>query len=190
MVHVAPPSSERYSPEGRACAGLDLSGLGLGAVSASTSAYTTFGSLGATAIPMRPFIVSGKPETMKGRIGIAVAPSDPKVVYALVEADTAPNPKPDKSKPAQARPSGLYRSDDGGATWTKMNGNDVRPFYYYQVRVDPKDPNRVYWSSTPVNFSSDGGKTAGNATQGIHVDHHAMWIDPNDPGHFIVGNDG
>ena len=132
----------------------------------------------------------GFPETMKGRIGIAVAPSDPKVVYALVEADTAPNPKPDKSKPAQARPSGLYRSDDGGATWTKMNGNDVRPFYYSQVRVDPKDPNRVYWSSTPVNFSSDGGKTAGNATQGIHVDHHAMWIDPNDPGHFIVGNDG
>ena len=71
-----------------------------------------------------------------------------------------------------------------------MNGNDVRPFYYSQVRADPKDPNRVYWSSTPVNFSNDGGKTVGNATQGIHVDHHAMWIDPNDPSHFIVGDDG
>src|SRR5258708_39748358 len=71
-----------------------------------------------------------------------------------------------------------------------MNGNDVRPFYYSQVRVDPKDPNRVYWSSTPVNFSNDGGKTVGNATQGIHVDHHAMWIDPNDANHFIVGDDG
>src|SRR5256885_8573754 len=71
-----------------------------------------------------------------------------------------------------------------------MNSNDVRPFYYSQVRVDPRDPMRVYWSSTPVNFSNDGGKTVGNATQGIHVDHHAMWIDPNDPNHFIVGDDG
>src|SRR5438093_921178 len=132
----------------------------------------------------------GFPETMKGRIGLAIAPSDAKVVYALVEADTAPNPKADKAKPAQKRPSGLYRSGDGGATWTKMNDNDVRPFYYSQVRVDPKDPNRVYWSSTPVNYSNDGGKTVGNATQGIHVDHHAMWIDPNDAGHFIVGDDG
>ncbi|MDQ8161540.1 MAG: hypothetical protein P3C10_03040, partial [Gemmatimonadota bacterium] len=52
------------------------------------------------------------------------------------------------------------------------------------------DPNRVYWSSTPVKYSSDGGKTAGNTTQGIHVDHHAMWIDPNDSQRIIVGNDG
>jgi hypothetical protein len=47
----------------------------------------------------------------------------------------------------------------------------------------------VYWSSTPVNVSDDGGKTVRNATVGLHVDHHAMWIDPNDPAHFIVGND-
>src|SRR5438094_6301285 len=96
---------------------------------------------------------SGLPETTKGRIRIAIAPSDAKVVYALVEADTAPNPTVDKTKPAQKRPSGLYPSADGGATWTKTNDNDVRPFYYSQVRVDPKDPNRVYWSSTPVNYS-------------------------------------
>src|SRR5229473_885016 len=132
----------------------------------------------------------GFPEAMKGRIGLAIAPSNPKVAYALVEADTAPNPRADKTKAAQTRPSGLYRSGDGGATWTKMNGNDVRPFYYSQVRVDPKDPDRVYWSSTPVNFSTDGGKTVGNATVGIHVDHHAMWIDPNDPNHIVVGDDG
>src|SRR5205807_922136 len=113
-----------------------------------------------------------------------------KVVYLMVEADTNANAQGGAGKAAQTRPSGLYRSADGGATWTKMNGNDVRPFYYSQVRADPKDPNRVYWSSTPVNFSNDGGKTVGNATQGIHVDHHAMWIDPNDPSHFIVGDDG
>src|SRR5207247_10737508 len=78
----------------------------------------------------------------------------------------------------------------GAATWQKINGTDVRPFYYSQVRADPKDPNRVYFSSTPLNFSNDGGKTIGNATVGIHVDHHAMWIDPNDPNHIVVGNDG
>jgi len=124
----------------------------------------------------------GFPETTKGRIGIAIAPSNPKVIYALVEADTG--------KGMKERPSGLYRSTDGGATWQRMNGNNVRPFYYSQVRVDPKNPDRVYWSSTPVNYSDDGGKTVRNATVGIHVDHHAMWIDPNDPAHFIVGNDG
>jgi photosystem II stability/assembly factor-like uncharacterized protein len=132
----------------------------------------------------------GFPETTKGRIGIAIAPSDPKVVYALVEADTAPNPRADRSRPAQQRPSGLYRSADGGVTWERTATTNVRPFYYSQVRVDPRDPNRVYWSSTPVNYSNDGGKTLGNATVGIHVDHHAMWIDPTDPNHMIVGNDG
>jgi len=132
----------------------------------------------------------GFPATMKGRIGLAIANSDHNVIYALVEADTLPNAKPDKTKPAQKKNSGLYRSADGGATWTHMNDIDVRPFYYSQVRVDPKDANRVYWSSTPVNFSNDGGTTVGNATQGIHVDHHAMWIDPNDGSHIIVGDDG
>ncbi len=131
----------------------------------------------------------GFPATQKGRIGLAIAASNPKVIYALVEA-APPSGKGDGCRAAAAGGCGLYRSQDGGATWEWMNGNDVRPFYYSQVRVDPKDPNRVYWSSTPVNYSNDGGKTIGNATVGIHVDHHAMWIDPNDPGHIIVGNDG
>jgi photosystem II stability/assembly factor-like uncharacterized protein len=124
----------------------------------------------------------GFPETAKGRIGIAIAPSNPKIVYALVEADTG--------KGMKERPSGLYRSDDGGSTWQKMNDHDTRPFYYSQVRVDPRDPDRVYWSSTPLNFSDDGGKTVRNAAQGVHVDDHALWIDPNDPAHFLLGDDG
>jgi len=124
----------------------------------------------------------GLPETTLGRIGIAMSASNPDVIYLMVEADTG--------KGHTARPSGLYRSTDGGATWEHMNSNNVRPFYYSQVRVDPTNPDRVYWSSTPVNFSDDGGKSIGNATVGIHVDHHAMWIDPNDPEHIVVGNDG
>jgi photosystem II stability/assembly factor-like uncharacterized protein len=122
----------------------------------------------------------GFPETIKGRIGIAIAPSNPDVVYALVEADSLDGKKL----------SGLYRSSDGGRTWARMNENNVRPFYYSQVRVDPSDPDRVFWSSTPVNFSKDGGRTVGDATIDVHVDHHAMWWDPADPARFIVGNDG
>ena len=144
----------------------------------------------------------GFPETMKGRIGLAISQSNPNVIYALVEADSVRGarsgfrmPASDSAgeriaAPRQRLLNGLYRSDDGGQTWRWMNDRDVRPFYYSQVRVDPKNPDRVYWSSTPVNFSDDGGKTIRTATNGIHVDHHAMWIDPNDPEHFIVGNDG
>lgn len=124
----------------------------------------------------------GFPETEKGRIGIAFAPSNPDIIYALVEAAAREG--------ETERLSGLYRSEDGGRTWERMNRNNSRPFYYSQVRVDPWDPDRVYWSSTPVSFSTDGGRTVGTATNGIHVDHHAMWIDPSDPERFVVGNDG
>jgi hypothetical protein len=124
----------------------------------------------------------GFPETMKGRIGIAIAPSNPDVIYTMVEADSLPG--------RPGRLSGLYRSRDGGATWERTATTNVRPFYYSQVRVDVANPDRVYWSSTPVNVSDDGGTTVRNATVGLHVDHHAMWLDPNDPDRFVVGNDG
>ncbi len=132
----------------------------------------------------------GLPETTKGRMNFDISRSNPKMIYAMIEADTVMTGKSDKSVKAQVRPSGLYRSVDGGVTWEKRNAANVRPFYYSQVRVDPANPERVYFTSTPVLFSDDGGKTARTATQGIHVDHHAMWIDPKDPEHFIVGNDG
>jgi photosystem II stability/assembly factor-like uncharacterized protein len=131
----------------------------------------------------------GFPATTKGRIGLAIAPSNARVIYALVEAEN-PQGRSGGCRASVVGGCGLYRSNDGGATWQWMNGNNVRPFYYSQVRVDVKNPDRVYWSSTPVNYSNDGGKTVGNTTVGIHVDHHAMWLDPNDANHFIVGNDG
>jgi hypothetical protein len=132
----------------------------------------------------------GFPTTTLGRIEIAIARSNPRIMYTMVEADTMPNAVKDPKKKPQSSNSGLYRSEDAGATWVRTNSDNVRPFYYSQVRVDPRNPDRVYWSSTPVKFSTDGGKTARNATEGIHVDHHAMWIDPNDPEHIVVGNDG
>ncbi|MEJ2539293.1 MAG: hypothetical protein P8188_04880 [Gemmatimonadota bacterium] len=123
---------------------------------------------------------NGFPTTQKGRIGLAIAPSNPDRMYAMVEAEEGEG----------SSGSGLYRSDDGGGSWRKVNDENTRPFYYSQVRVDPWDEDRVYFSSTPVKYSPDGGVTTGNTTVGVHVDHHAMWIDPRDPDRIVVGNDG
>lgn len=132
----------------------------------------------------------GFPETMKGRIEVAIAQSNPQVMYAMVEADTAPNPRPTPGAAQQKSPNGLYRSADGGRTWEKRADDNVRPFYYSQVRVHPTNPDRVWFSSTPVKVSDEGGRNARNATIGLHVDHHAQWIDPVDPNRHIMGNDG
>lgn len=126
---------------------------------------------------------NGFPTSEKGRIGLAIAPSSPNTMYAMVEARG-------EGETEGFAGNGLYRSRDGGESWEKMNDVNTRPFYYSQVRVDPRDPDRVYFSSTPVQFSDDGGRSYGTTTNNIHVDHHAMWIDPNDPDRIIVGNDG
>src|SRR5688572_128516 len=135
----------------------------------------------------------GFPATMKGRIGIAIAQSNPNIMYTMVEADRPTNPS---DVPAgtiadtnanQGRISGLYRSADGGRTWTWMNRANDRPFYYSQIRVDPRNPNRVYrLGGTNWHFTDDGGKSWRSGAQGHHVDHHAMWINPSNGNHFII----
>jgi len=122
----------------------------------------------------------GLPETTMGRLMVAYAPSYPRVMYMMVEAAAAEGEEDNQN--------GLYRSDDDGDNWEKVNDFNSRPFYYSGVWVDPMDPDRVYFSA--LRFSTDGGRTAGNAAQQVHVDFHAMWIDPNDPDRFVVGNDG
>ncbi|MEO8620986.1 MAG: hypothetical protein ABI625_07965 [bacterium] len=133
---------------------------------------------------------NGYPEGMKGRIGIAISLSNPDVVYALTEALSMTPTKGGYTMGKRPEANGLYRSQDAGKTWARTSTVDTRPFYYSQVRVDPKNPNRVYYSSTELQVSNDGGKTTANAAQGVHVDDHGIWIDPNDPERWALANDG
>ena len=114
-----------------------------------------------------------------GRIALAVAPSDMNRVYALIEAK---------------RGEGLlWSSSNMGDDWSKVNGSynlDVRPFYFSRMAVSPDDADRVYFLSFFMMMSKDGGHTAKYADRGVHVDHHAIWIDPTNPKRIIQGNDG
>jgi photosystem II stability/assembly factor-like uncharacterized protein len=123
----------------------------------------------------------GLPETELGKMNVAFAPSSPMIMYLMVEA-AAPEDSDENNL------NGLYRSADGGETWERMNTYNSRPFYYSEVEVDPRDPNRVYFSS--LRFSDDGGRTMRPAAEAVHVDFHAIWIDPNDPERIVLGNDG
>ncbi|MEM8927199.1 MAG: hypothetical protein AAGC45_03265 [Bacteroidota bacterium] len=125
----------------------------------------------------------GFPKGELGRIGIAIARNKPNVVYALVEA----------------KKNALYKSEDGGFKWKKVNDkNDIgnRPFYYSEIYVDPENENRVYSIFTYVNVSEDGGKNfkelmpAYGVSNGVHPDHHAWWIHPENGQFMIDGNDG
>ncbi|HXT23633.1 MAG TPA: glycosyl hydrolase [Candidatus Eisenbacteria bacterium] len=118
----------------------------------------------------------GLPEGPLGRIGVSVSNADSNVVYALIEA----------------KKGGLYRSDDGGAKWSLINDDHrfrQRAWYFTHVWADPKDSHRVYIANTGLYRSLDGGKTF-ERLHAPHGDHHALWIDPNDPNRMINGNDG
>ena len=123
-------------------------------------------------------INKGLPGVDLGRIGIDVAPTDGNIVYAIVEA-------------ADGK-SGFYRSTDGGESWNKQSSYvSGSPQYYQEIVVDPKNPNRIYSLDTYLMVSEDGGKTFSRAGEAHkHVDNHALWIDPNNTNHLIIGSDG
>ncbi len=125
----------------------------------------------------------GLPKGELGRIGIAIAKNKTNIVYALIES----------------KKNALYKSEDGGFKWKKINDKrDIgnRPFYYSDIEVDPENENRVYSIFTYVNVSQDGGKNfsqlmpAYGVDNGVHPDHHAWWIHPEDGSFMIDGNDG
>ncbi|HEX5215649.1 MAG TPA: hypothetical protein VFV98_09315, partial [Vicinamibacterales bacterium] len=92
---------------------------------------------------------------------------------------------------ADTGPTGLYRSDDGGATWRKTTSTNPRPMYFSQVRIDPSSPDRIYMGGVGLHFSTDAGRTfQQDAALVIHDDIHAIWVDPGNPDHMIIGGDG
>lgn len=122
-------------------------------------------------------LTKGLPEGPVGRIGLARSASSPNVVYAVVEHRTA---------------GGIYRSDDRGISWKRVNATNPRPMYYSKVRVDPRDADHLWMLDAYLFESRDGGQTLRSDSTGfgIHTDHHALWINPADPRHMLLGGDG
>ena len=119
----------------------------------------------------------GLPPKPWGRIAVTVAPSNPDVVYALIESNR----------------SALFRSDDGGKTWQERDRSQLmvwRPFYFANLIVDPKDENKIYKPDLGLIMSSDGGKSFSNISGGAHGDFHDIWVDPDNTQHVIAGDDG
>jgi len=137
-------------------------------------------------------LTNGLPAGDKGRIGLDIYRRDGNIVYAVVEADPRTGGGGfGPQRQGGPRKSGVFRSVDRGDTWEKMSDTDPRPMYYSQIRIDPNNPERVYVLGGQLAVSEDGGKTFRNdGAPGIHVDHHALWIDPNDSDHVILGSDG
>ena len=130
-------------------------------------------------------LTEGLPKVDVGRIGLDVSRSNPNIVYATIETKVTGNGASQGNTEAS-----VYRSDDRGASWQKMGTGFSYPWYMGQIRVDPTDPDRVYFMGVQLQVSTDGGRTFRTTASGAHSDHHAMWIDPTDPNHLIIGCDG
>ncbi|TAE36483.1 MAG: hypothetical protein EAZ70_11275 [Runella slithyformis] len=120
----------------------------------------------------------GLPEGELGKMGFGIARSNPNVMYALIES----------------KKNALYRSDDGGLKWRKTTDKGIgdRPFYYFDLLIDPKNENRVYEIATYISRSEDGGRNFQTIVpfSKVHSDYHAYWVHPDNPDFIILGNDG
>jgi photosystem II stability/assembly factor-like uncharacterized protein len=157
---------------------------------------------------------SGLPDNpIVGRIGVDIARSKPSTIYASIEVGASggtgagvnddgtlaqpgqgrgggggrgqtPPPPPDPKK------SGIWRSDDSGRTWKFLSNQGDRWMYYSQIRIDPTNPEIAYQGGAPFFKSVDGGKNWRQVPGIPHSDHHAIWINPKDNNHILLGNDG
>lgn len=122
-------------------------------------------------------INAGLPKKLMGRIGIAVSPADENIVYAIIEA------RDDKG--------GFFRSTNKGENWSKMSGHNTSGNYYQEIMCDPFNKDKVFSMDTWLQHTEDGGKTFKETGEDKkHVDNHAIWIDPNNTDHWLVGCDG
>ncbi len=155
-------------------------------------------------------LTKGLPAGELGRIGIAISRSNPKVLEAVVEhgfqpsaggqrggmgggAGGAPGAQAAKPDPDYADMTklgtGIYRSEDAGATWKFMNRTNNRPFYYSHIYINPFDDKLIYFLTSNLQYSEDGGMTW-KTMSGLHPDFHTMWLDPTNKNRFYVGQDG
>ncbi len=147
-------------------------------------------------------LTQGLPDGILGRIGLAVYPKNPKIIYACIENANKPGMKPEErwqeilqGKSSRGMIDGeVYRSDDGGETWRKVSPEKQSiggaPGYYYgRIIVDPNDENHVYVLSVGVYETKDGGKTWNPRAFNFGGDNHALWIDPRDSRHMLLGFD-
>ncbi len=139
-------------------------------------------------------LVTGLPRRPLGRCGVAASRGDPRVLYAVVQTDLTDTRKvPGQAAGDSGNPDtgGVFRSADRGETWVKVNDLCPRPFYFGQIRIDPQDARRVYVLGVALHVSADGGRTfRADGAKDAHADHHALWIDPADPDHLLLGGDG
>jgi photosystem II stability/assembly factor-like uncharacterized protein/outer membrane lipoprotein-sorting protein len=130
---------------------------------------------GATWTPITT--AKGLPKTPWGRVEVVYAPSDTRIVYAMIES----------------KDSALFRSGDGGQTWSQCDKSQMmvwRPFYFARLVVDPTNPNRVFKPDGGLIVSEDGGRSFSGSGGGSHGDWHDIWIDPQNPKHVLGGDDG
>jgi len=167
----------------------------------TTDAGATWTKLTGNGLPVNPII---------GRIGLDIARSRPATIYATMEVGASggtgagvnddgtlvppgqrggggrgqPQPPPDPNK------SGVWRSDDSGRTWKFLSNRGDRWMYYSKIRIDPTDPEIAYQGGAPFFKTVDGGRTWRTVDGLAHSDHHAIWINPKNNNHLLVGNDG
>ena len=144
-------------------------------------------------------LTNGLPSGDKGRIGLDIYRGDTDMIIALVEAD-ARGPGGfggggfggfGGGGGGRQPQNGVYRSTDRGETWEQISTTNNRPMYYSQIRVDPNDPERIYLGGASLYRSSDGGNNfTPDAAPTVHLDHHALWINPANSEHLILAGDG
>lgn len=122
-------------------------------------------------------IMKGLPSVDLGGMGIAISPANPDVIYLSVEA--------------AEKQGGFFRSTNRGASWEKMSDVNSKGQYFNEIICDPKNVDKIFLMDVYSKVTLDGGKTWKNVGQdNRHVDDHAMWIEPNNPQHFLIGGDG
>jgi photosystem II stability/assembly factor-like uncharacterized protein len=139
-------------------------------------------------------LTNGLPPGDTGRIGLDLFALDARIVYAIVEAGGRPAGGRGGGGEGGVRSpeGGVFRSTDRGDTWERLSSMNPRPSYYSQIRIDPKDKSRVYILGSNRGFyiSDDAGRNFREVFSTVHSEDHALWIDPDDPNHLLVGGDG